>query len=104
LLWLQASVAACGSVYVGTAKSNVTFSVETIISRECTQQQAEQQASGKIASCSRCPQLKPSVTYEVLLVVGDASSTGGVTHVQVGHYMTAATLRLCCSSSIISHR
>jgi hypothetical protein len=27
--------------------------------------------------------LKPSVTYDVLLVLGDASSTGGIAHVQV---------------------
>jgi hypothetical protein len=84
VLLLQASAAACGSLYVSAANTNVTFSVETISSRECTQQHAALAAGAKVASCSRCPMLKPSVTYDVLLVLGDASSAGGITHVQVG--------------------
>lgn len=80
----QASTAACGSVYVGAANSNVTFSVETISNRECTQQHAALAAGAKTVSCSRCPLLKPSVTYDVLLVLGDSNSTGDIAHVQVG--------------------
>lgn len=81
---LQASTAACGSVYVGAANSNVTFSVETISNRECTQQHAALAAGAKTVSCSRCPLLKPSVTYDVLLVLGDSNSTGDIAHLQVG--------------------
>jgi hypothetical protein len=81
---MQASAAACGSLYVSAANTNVTFSVETISSRECTQQHTALVAGAKMASCSRCPMLKPSVAYDVLLVLGDASGTGGIAHVQVG--------------------
>ncbi|WIA19460.1 hypothetical protein OEZ85_004074 [Tetradesmus obliquus] len=45
-----ASTAACGSVYVGAANSNVTFSIETISNRECTQQHAALAAGAKTAS------------------------------------------------------
>jgi hypothetical protein len=71
----NARVSACGSLRLDLASTNTTFSVSSVASPECTQQQA-QLASGGHHSCSRCPILDAGRQYDVLLVAaaGEALS------------------------------
>jgi hypothetical protein len=81
---LQANVAACGTLYVGTASSNSTFSVTTVNTPECEQQQAQLAAgAGSKHSCSRCPILDADTVYDMILVAEAAGAASGPVHITV---------------------
>jgi hypothetical protein len=79
---LQAGVAACGMLYVDSANVNSTFSVTTIRTPECIEQQTQLDSGGK-HSCLRCPIISEETEYDVLLVAEAAGAASAPVHIMV---------------------
>jgi hypothetical protein len=78
----QDGVAACGMLYIDSAKVNSTFSVTTIRTPECIEQRT-QLASGGRHSCLRCPVISEETEYDVLLVAEAARAASTPVHITV---------------------
>lgn len=85
VIMLQADAAACGMLHVDPGEAGSTFSVSTISTSECIQQQALV-ASGGQHSCARCPIISAETTYDVLFVAEAGGAASGTKHIMVsGH-------------------
>jgi hypothetical protein len=88
----QTKVHACGILYIGTAAMNNSFSVASISTPECLQQQGLVAGSH---SCSRCPVIASETEYDVLLV----AEALGVSSAPVHTTVSAAAVSLVVGSS-----
>lgn len=69
-------------LYLDSAEVNSTFSVTTIQTPECIEQQA-QLASGGRHSCLRCPIISEETEYDVLFVAEAAGAASAPVHITV---------------------
>lgn len=70
-------------LYIDSANHNSDFSVTTISTPECIQQQALVASGGK-HSCLRCPIISAETEYDVLLVAEAEGAASAPKHIMVG--------------------
>lgn len=89
----QAAAVACGSYIVPKDHQNYTLSITSVTSLECSQLAADAlAASGSSSiSCTRCPRLQPSASYDVLMVAQNDHTSDVLRFVVSGHCAAPAT-------------